>query len=300
MKNCLGIFLCVVVLLAVTFGAFFWFPTSINYHITERYKFVSGEEAATVFLGILVPRSGPYQDVRNIQVNWQGDQQIERKTCVDVVKLSSSIEAGDIREAIIEYDLRVSHGFVFWKEPVDECHLMAHHMIESDHPAIVYGAARITSGNSWWDVYELYEFTSDYLTWAGESPECEVGASALEAYRLGMGQCGEYARLMVAFCRATGIPSRPISGLVLPRFNLFEQVQTRAWEHPGRAHAWVEFASGGFWSIADPAWGRGIWRVFHFAPLTSRSPSKRRGQGSPPTDLVGSRPCTGVGEVTTT
>lgn len=264
-KNYLWILVCLAVLIMATFGAFCWLPTSLHYHITERYTFTAGGESTTVYLGSLVPKSGPYQEVKNFQISWPGGWELEPASCVDVVKLSAPLNAGRSLEAVIEYDLSVSQGLVLWKTPVDACNLQAQHMIESDHPAIVMQATQIADGNSWWDIYRLYGFTTDHMSWTGESADCSNEASALDAYRSRKGMCGEYARLMVALCRAAGVPARQISGVVLPGFDLFGLTQTRTGDHPGKAHAWVEFASGSRWSIADPAWADRTWGILQFA-----------------------------------
>ena len=133
-----------------------------------------------------------------------------------------------------------------------------------DHPLIRDRAAQIASGISLVDAYRLYDFTSGYLNWTAIDADCVGGASALGAYQSGIGECGEFSRLMVALCRAAGIPSRPISGILLPNLEFPGMSTSSQGEHPGQAHAWVEFSNRYVWTIADPAWGSAGWGFMQF------------------------------------
>lgn len=148
---------------------------------------------------------------------------------------------------------------------MDECNVEPQDMIESDHPLIQERAAQIASGVSIWDAYRVYDFTRSYLTWSDEESDCVGGASALSAYQSGEGECGEFARLMVALCRALGIPSRPISGVLMPNLEFSGTSVSTEGEHPGQAHAWVEFSNSYLWTMADPAWGSAGWPIMQFA-----------------------------------
>jgi hypothetical protein len=74
--------------------------------------------------------------------------------------------------------------------------------------------------------------------------------------------CAEFANVMVALCRAAGIPAQSISGLALP-VAWPARAETQPWSHPAGAHAWVEFQTAAGWEFADPSW-------------TSRAPSQRQ------------------------
>jgi hypothetical protein len=77
--------------------------------------------------------------------------------------------------------------------------------IESDHPDIITEARQITSGSkdSWEAVVRL-------STWVGKEISGAVpgGTTAINTYRIREGECGSHSRLLTAFCRAAGIPSR--------------------------------------------------------------------------------------------
>jgi len=68
--------------------SFFCCPANIKYHVTERYDFSGEGEDGSVYLGVMLPKSGPYQWVGNIEISWDGVQQEERHDFVDVIKLS--------------------------------------------------------------------------------------------------------------------------------------------------------------------------------------------------------------------
>lgn len=64
-----------------------------------------------------------------------------------------------------------------------------------------------------------------------------VGTSAAEVLRLGKGVCQDYAHLMTALCRRSGIAARYVCGFV---------------EGTGETHAWVEVYDGYRWTGFDP------------------------------------------------
>jgi transglutaminase-like putative cysteine protease len=85
--------------------------------------------------------------------------------------------------------------------------------IESDHPIIKKAVSQITSGSAIDDIYHIYNNISDYLIYTIGDRNC-TPSSALTAYMTHKGVCGEYARLMVAFSRAIGVPAQMISGII--------------------------------------------------------------------------------------
>lgn len=82
-------------------------------------------------------------------------------------------------------------------------------LIESDDPNIIAEAEAITAGStdSWEAVVRLSE-------WVGKEISGAVpgGTSAINTYRIRQGECGSHSRLLAAFCRAVGIPSRLSAG----------------------------------------------------------------------------------------
>ena len=64
-----------------------------------------------------------------------------------------------------------------------------------------------------------------------------VQTTAEEALSLGQGVCQDYAHILIALCRALGVPARYVAGIQ---------------EGTGETHAWVEFYDGGYWIGIDP------------------------------------------------
>lgn len=78
----------------------------------------------------------------------------------------------------------------------------------------------------------------DIHTMMTYSPQStSVDTPAYEVYELRQGVCQDYAHLMIAVCRANGIPARYVCGFV---------------EGTGETHAWVEIYDGYSWTGFDP------------------------------------------------
>ncbi|NQT77598.1 MAG: lasso peptide biosynthesis protein [Bacteroidetes bacterium] len=77
--------------------------------------------------------------------------------------------------------------------------------IESDHPEITALAEEITSGSK--DSWEAAVHLSE---WVGKEIRGAIpgGTTAINTLKTRQGECGSHSRLLTAFCRAAGIPSR--------------------------------------------------------------------------------------------
>ena len=125
--------------------------------------------------------------------------------------------------------------------------------IESDSDCIQKQSAELVNGVSKKDAYKIYSFTADYLTYSQDEIGCTC-VSAVKAFEIGSCVCAGYARLMTALCRAAGIPSQMVIGLVYPD-PIFQSHSTAFPKNPDEIHAWVEYYSDGLWKMADPTWG---------------------------------------------
>ena len=245
--------LCFGLICLVVLGAFFCLPANVQYHVTERYIFSGEGENTQVYLGVMLPQSGPYQWVENIEISWDGVKREENYGFVDVIKLSGEKSSQESLDAAIEYDVKLPQGPVSWSAPVEEYQRQPQVGIESDCDCIRNQAANLCEGASAKDAYEIYSFTADYLTYSFEYKDC-TSISALQAYEIGSCVCAGYARLMTALCRASGIPAQMVLGLVYPD-PMFKSHITSFPQNPHEAHAWVEYYSEGSWKMADPTWG---------------------------------------------
>lgn len=71
----------------------------------------------------------------------------------------------------------------------------------------------------------------------------DMNTPAAEVLTTGKGVCQDYAHLMIALCRRTGMPARYACGFI---------------EGTGETHAWVEVFDGYGWTGYDPANGKQI------------------------------------------
>lgn len=253
--NGLRVVLALATLVVVIIWSYFWFPAKVHYHIVERFYFSGASEDSIVNLGVLVPKSSSYQETKNLKISWEGNHNFESKINLDVIKVSLELQRGEIIERTIEYDIVLPQGRGSWNAPVESAHILPQKGIESDHPIIIEQASQISNGATQKDAYAIYSFTTNFLTY---STECQKGTSfsALMAYQLGSCVCAGYSRLMVALCRAAGIPAKMVVGIVLPDPFFSESNQQHSFSGEcGEAHAWVEYYSEGRWQMADPTWG---------------------------------------------
>jgi transglutaminase-like putative cysteine protease len=96
---------------------------------------------------------------------------------------------------------------------------------------------------------DLMERIHDVMVYDSESTE--VSTQALEALRLGKGVCQDFAHIMVACCRAMGLPARYVSGYMLTKpppgqNRLIGSDASHAWASvycPGGASRWPRAAT---------------------------------------------------------
>jgi len=248
------IILCLGLIIFIVLGAFFQLSANVHYHVTESYTFSGGEKDSQIFLGVMLPKSGPYQQVKNVHISWDGDLQKDEFSFLDTVKLSGKKQTGKDLVATIEYEVTLPQGYVSWSAPVESFHNLPQAGIESDCECMREKAASINGkGKLGGNAYKIFSFTADNLIYGDEDSDC-TGLSAVSALKIGTCVCSGYARLMTALCRASDIPSQMVLGLVYPD-PMFSSNTTSFPQNPYEAHAWVEYYSEGSWKMADPTWG---------------------------------------------
>ncbi|MBC8459094.1 MAG: transglutaminase domain-containing protein [Deltaproteobacteria bacterium] len=86
-----------------------------------------------------------------------------------------------------------------------EKYLKPENLIESDELVLIGKAKEITAGSE-----DSWEAAKRLSKWVAENIEGAVpgGTSAINTYKTRQGECGSHSRLLAAFCRAVGIPSR--------------------------------------------------------------------------------------------
>lgn len=121
-------------------------------------------------------------------------------------------------------------------------YLMPEEMVESDDPEIQSLSAGVgieTDRGAAVEICRLVGRLLDYRRGA-------ANLGALAALKRGWGNCTDYSHLMVALCRARGIPARTARGLLVER-------SFGEGEFEGLFHRWVEvYLEGCGWVTFDP------------------------------------------------
>ena len=243
----------IVLLALAVLAAFFLIPTTVRYHVVERYTFAGGESQIPLALGVIVPRSGPYQTVSPAAVEWEGILMRHTESTIELLLLEGTLGSDGRQTAQISYDVILRQGPIQWEAPILPRHLQLQPNIESDAPALLARAADLAGSEETDDALSIFNFTAGHLKWA-QGTRLEVAPSALDAYRSGTGNYAEFSNLMVALCRAAEIPALTVRGLAFSPLTPPLTTVTATWRSPAGPHAWVEVHTDAGWTLADPSW----------------------------------------------
>lgn len=111
--------------------------------------------------------------------------------------------------------------------------------MESDDPAIAALALTLRRDSPRETVVAVYDWVRSQLDYAGYVAD-DLGAA--QALRERRGDCTEYAYLVVALCRALGLPARAVGGFVVSH-----DAAPRSTEY----HNWAEVHLEGAWRLVD-------------------------------------------------
>lgn len=111
--------------------------------------------------------------------------------------------------------------------------------MESDDPAIAALALTLRRDSPRATVVAVYDWVRSQLEYAGYVAD-DLGAA--QALRERRGDCTEYAYLVVALCRALGLPARAVGGFVVSHDDA-----PRSTEY----HNWAEVHLEGAWRLVD-------------------------------------------------
>jgi len=249
----------VIIALAFVFLSLYWIPGELHYVITETYNF-KGEAGAPVYLTVLLPTSGHYQNVTKPEITWSGVWEIRSDGRLDVLLMEVDLKDGETAQAVIQYQVDLYQGEARWVgDPVLVEDLTPSEEIQSDAPDILAQVLALTvSGDDHATVRQIFEFTYQHLEWP-KGTRTDADLSAVSALESCVGGCAEHANLMTALSRAAGIPAHSISGLAMPESVPFI-TQSASWNHPASAHVWVEVYIDDVWQIADPSWSEGFYK----------------------------------------
>ncbi len=256
----------------------------VVYKVTEVLTLVNDGPGApqkqNVWLA-LIGDIAPYQEVLDAQISparWtsSSDEYGNRYAEFDLSDMAPG-QRMDIRASYRVAVNRVAADLLDCQGDVPDAFNRPELHIESNNPQIVDLATSLgrDANTACQQIRAIYDhigntlvYTYNGQNWGAQAALGEMGAD-----------CTEYASLMIALSRASGLPARYLEGVVyFPR--------------PGQAaarteHAWLEvYLPGAGWTPMDPTLGRSsVSRVAHFAQSTpdhiivtrGRNPSTLRG-----------------------
>jgi hypothetical protein len=115
-----SILLCLCILILAIPGAYFWLPANVHYHVIEKHHISILKGQAGVKIGIVIPKSGPYQTVSDPVIRWDGEQDIVSYPSLDAVKMWGEIDDEHPQHVFLEYDLIIPQGTAAWKSPIEQ------------------------------------------------------------------------------------------------------------------------------------------------------------------------------------
>ena len=135
--------------------------------------------------------------------------------------------------------------------------LFASPYVPRDDAFVQFARPSFTPGRPLYEAaYDLMECIHSAMVY--ESDSTEVNTPALVALRQGKGVCQDFAHIMVACCRAMGIPARYVSGYMLTK------------PPPGQPRLIGSDASHAWASVYCP----GLGRWLDFDPTNNRAPGE--------------------------
>ncbi len=220
-----------------------------TFKIVESYKMTvpSGE---TAWLQVDLPVSYGYQQVGQLQIEGSDSSNITAHD--DYQTMLCTIEGTGSEQLVsISYTVTMLGDTESWQLPDRDDYLLPGEFVDSDNAAI-QAAARplIVDGNELETAKNIHRFVTSTVAPRTSNSVNQMTMKASEVLEAHLGVCGDYAHLMTALLRAAGIPARDVAG------NAMKTLRAPGdWQHPGDAHAWVEFYADGVWHFADPTWG---------------------------------------------
>ena len=220
----------VLVLLSLSFIfiSLYWIPANLNYRVSESFTVSSADETG-LNLVVLLPTTGTYQTLSELQVDWPGSWQAERVGRANLVRLEGAIKAGETLTATITYDVHLVMGEAIWTgEPVLSENLLPQEGIPSDSPEVIAQAEGLMVEN-------------DALATAGQIYDAV-------ASQTGLTDSLERANVLAALNRAAQIPTRVVMGWVLPDSVPFFRQQIA---NDTGLHSWNEVFLQDVWQLED-------------------------------------------------
>ncbi len=221
-----------------------------SYRVVETYR-IKSSNGSTSRLSVDLPISYGYQTVSEINIKNADDYFFEDRDGYKTLHVNVKGN-GEEKETIIEYYVTLLNNQCNWTGEPEEKHLLPEEFIDSDNKNIIDLAGTLKAdGNDLKTAENISRYVTKNIKF-DRSPKKmnERTPLASEVLESKKGVCRDYANLMTALLRASGIPAKDISGLSLNNLK-----PSSDWSSSGGSHAWVEFCIGKEWYFADPSWG---------------------------------------------
>ena len=227
--------------------------TQTSFDIIESYK-MTVPSGQTAWLQVDLPISYGYQKVEQLQI--EGSDKSEITAHDDYQTMLCTIEGTGSEQLVsISYTVTLLGDTKSWTMPNRDEYLLPDEFVDSDNAAILAAVEPlIVDGNEYETAKNIHRFVTSTLKIRTGDSINQKTMKASEVLDARQGVCCDYAHLMTAMLRAAEIPARDVAG------NAMNNLRASGdWDHPGDAHAWVEFYMNGEWHFADPTWGNGTF-----------------------------------------
>lgn len=221
----------------------------IEHQISLRNEAPGIASRVALRVALLTTRE-PYQLVASTDISPNGHKITEDKYGNAFAEFNfSNVRAGQEIPVNITYHLTVSpvsDDLELGEDPAPANFLKPEPLIESNRREIVDLARQLTKDkpSPREKVRAIYDWIGDNISYTGYSPE---DRGALFALQNRGGDCTEFSYLLIALCRAAGIPARFVQGLT------YVPGTARL---SGSKHDWVEVHLPDIgWVPVDPTWG---------------------------------------------
>lgn len=247
-------FIVVIFVITVTVMAFVLSGCADNnsqktFDMLESYK-MTVPAGQTAWLQVDLPVSYGYQQIEALKVEGTDDWDITAHD--DYQTMLCSVEGtGGEQMVSIRYTVTLPGDAESWQLPQHDEYLLPGEFVDSDNADIQAAAqSLIVESNDYETAKNIHRFVTETVKPRAGSSVNQMTMKASEVLKARVGVCGDYAHLMTAMLRAVGIPARDVAGNAMNNLR-----KSGDWQHPGDAHAWVEFYADGAWHFADPTWG---------------------------------------------
>lgn len=235
-------------------------PSSV-FHVNFKFAIDSSATEEALFVKAFIPESNLHQHIYQSAV---GSEQLNFTT----EKIDPIGKKGEWR-GTAQIRQNLSYSFSFQGHPVrftlnDELilgqplpadvlsFLQASEYIQSDHLAIQRLADQLKGGTK-----QLSTIVNNYFQYVYNIPASKTSelTDAIRALTNQSASCNGKSRLLVALCRATGIPARVVGGIILTQ------------EEKRTSHLWTEIWMGDQWVPFDPLNGHFAYLPANFLEL---------------------------------